>query len=105
MAWGRGYVQSPSFVSYLVSDTTIHSLYPSLTSLVLPFLADTAIHYDAKTIEALLDREQEGQDSAEAPGSENLLANEYLSSFKVASYVTKEVDDEVRVYVSMHDRF
>ena len=27
-------------------------------------------------------------------GSENLLANEYLSSFKVASYVTKELGEE-----------
>lgn len=56
--------------------------------------ADTAIHYDDKTIEALLDREQEGAEgteSADVPGNENLLANEYLSSFKVASYVTKEV--------------
>lgn len=56
--------------------------------------ADTTIHYDDKTIEALLDREQEG-DSMDVPGSENLLANEYLSSFKVASYVTKEVVEEV----------
>ena len=31
------------------------------------------------------------------PGSENLLANEYLSSFKVASYVTKEVQEEVNM--------
>ena len=30
----------------------------------------------------------------DVPGSENLLANEYLSSFKVASYVTKEVGEE-----------
>ncbi len=35
----------------------------------------------------------------DVPGSVNLLANEYLSSFKVASYVTKEVgedEEEVR---------
>ena len=63
-----------------------------------PLTADTTIHYDDRTIEALLDRDQEG-DSSEVPGSENLLANEYLSSFKVASYVTKEVEDvSVREY-------
>lgn len=60
-------------------------------------LADTTIHYDSKTIEALLDREQTGGDSVEAPGSVNLMANEYLSSFKVASYVTKEMDEEEEV--------
>lgn len=59
--------------------------------------ADSAIHYDDKTIEALLDRDQEGAaDSTEIPGSVNLMANEYLSSFKVASFVTKEVEEEVR---------
>ena len=65
--------------------------------------ADTAIHYDDKTIEVLLDREQEG-DGVDVPGSENLLANEYLSSFKVASYVTKEVgeeEEEVRIHHSI----
>ena len=56
-------------------------------------VADTAIHYDNKTIEALLDRDQEG-DGVDVPGTVNLLANEYLSSFKVASYVTKEVGEE-----------
>ena len=69
--------------------------------------ADTTIHYDAKTIEALLDRDQEGAetaDSADVPGSENLLANEYLSSFKVASYVTKEVVDEEEVSGPQHTR-
>jgi len=67
---------------------------PLLVSLLPWNLGDTTIHYDDKTIEALLDRDQElTGDSAEAPGSENMLANEYLSSFKVASYVTKEVDD------------
>ena len=49
----------------------------------------TTIHYDDKAIDALLDRDQEGEGD-EGPGSENLLANEYLSSFKVASYVMKE---------------
>lgn len=66
---------------------------PCTANLLL--VADTAIHYDAQTIEALLDREQEGgiEDSTDVPGSVNLMANEYLSSFKVASYVTKEVDE------------
>ena len=49
----------------------------------------TTIHYDDRAIDALLDRDQEGGID-EGPGSENLLANEYLSSFKVASYVMKE---------------
>ena len=49
----------------------------------------TTIHYDDRAIDALLDRDQEGE-GEEVPGSENLLANEYLSSFKVASYVMKE---------------
>ncbi len=77
------------------SEITVFQLVPTF-SMPRPLpTADTTIHYDAKTIETLLDRDQEGQDSAEVPGSENLLATEYLSSFKVASYVTKEVDDEV----------
>ena len=49
----------------------------------------TTIHYDDRAIDALLDRDQEGEID-EGPGSDNLLANEYLSSFKVASYVMKE---------------
>lgn len=66
------------------------------------YLADTTIHYDSKTIEALLDREHSGRDSVEAPGSVNLMANEYLSSFKVASYVTKEVEEEEEVSPTPH---
>lgn len=58
---------------------------------------DSTIHYDDKTVEALLDRDQEGEIS-EVPGSENLMANEYLSSFKVASYVTKEGVEDVRPF-------
>ena len=50
----------------------------------------TTIHYDDKAIAALLDRSQEGEE--EMIGSENLMANEYLSSFKVASYVMKETE-------------
>ena len=42
------------------------------------------IHYDDQAIEKLLDRSQEGIQEKE----EGL--NEYLSSFKVASYATRE---------------
>lgn len=49
---------------------------------------ETAIHYDDHAIEDLLDRTKEGIEQKE------LWANEYLSSFKVASYVTKEVEEE-----------
>jgi len=50
--------------------------------------AETAIHYDDAAIDSLLDRSKEGIEQKE------MLANEYLSSFKVASYVTKEQDEE-----------
>jgi len=46
------------------------------------------IHYDDATIEKLLDRSQEGIQEKE----EGL--NEYLSSFKVASYVTRETNED-----------
>ena len=46
------------------------------------------IHYDDQAIDRLLDRSQEGIQEKE----EGL--NEYLSSFKVASYATVENDDE-----------
>ena len=49
---------------------------------------ETAIHYDDAAIESLLDRSKEGIEQKE------MLANEYLSSFKVASYVTKEQEEE-----------
>lgn len=49
---------------------------------------DSTIHYDDKAIDELLDRSKEGIEQKE------LWANEYLSSFKVASYVTKDVEDE-----------
>ncbi|KAK7794704.1 hypothetical protein R5R35_008025 [Gryllus longicercus] len=49
---------------------------------------DEAIHYDDKAIDELLDRSKEGIEQKEN------WANEYLSSFKVASYVTKEGEDE-----------
>lgn len=50
--------------------------------------AENAIHYDDAAIDSLLDRSKEGIEQKE------MLANEYLSSFKVASYVTKEQEDE-----------
>ncbi|XP_068214865.1 chromodomain-helicase-DNA-binding protein Mi-2 homolog isoform X13 [Palaemon carinicauda] len=49
---------------------------------------DEAIHYDNRAIEELLDRSKEGIEQKEN------WANEYLSSFKVASYVTKEGEEE-----------
>lgn len=49
---------------------------------------ESAIHYDDKAIEDLLDRTKEGIEQKE------LWANEYLSSFKVAAYVTKEAEEE-----------
>jgi len=48
---------------------------------------DTAIHYDDKAIDELLDRSQEGIEQKE------MWANEYLGSFKVASYATKEAEE------------
>ncbi|XP_066991468.2 chromodomain-helicase-DNA-binding protein Mi-2 homolog isoform X2 [Anabrus simplex] len=52
---------------------------------------DEAIHYDEKAIDDLLDRTKEGEKEKEN------WANEYLSSFKVANYVTKEGEDEEEV--------
>lgn len=52
---------------------------------------DEAIHYDDKAVSELLDRSKEGIEQKEN------WANEYLSSFKVASYVTKEGDNEEEV--------
>lgn len=49
---------------------------------------DEAIHYDDKAVAELLDRSKEGIEQKEN------WANEYLSSFKVASYVTKEGETE-----------
>ena len=46
------------------------------------------IHYDDQAIEKLLDRSQEGIQEKEDG------LNEYLSSFKVASYATRETNDE-----------
>lgn len=49
---------------------------------------DEAIHYDDKAVAELLDRSKEGIEQKES------WANEYLSSFKVASYVTKDGEAE-----------
>uniref|UniRef100_A0A146KVC0 Chromodomain-helicase-DNA-binding protein Mi-2 n=2 Tax=Lygus hesperus TaxID=30085 RepID=A0A146KVC0_LYGHE len=49
---------------------------------------DEAIHYDDKAVEELLDRTKMGIEQKEN------WSNEYLSSFKVASYVTKEEDED-----------
>ncbi|KAK9502140.1 hypothetical protein O3M35_012729 [Rhynocoris fuscipes] len=52
---------------------------------------DEAIHYDDKAVEELLDRTKMGIEQKEN------WSNEYLSSFKVASYVTKEEDEDEEV--------
>ena len=49
------------------------------------------IVYDDETVEALLNRSQDGIEEKES------WANEYLSSFKVAQYQTKEETEEVEV--------
>jgi chromodomain-helicase-DNA-binding protein 4 len=49
---------------------------------------DEAIHYDDDAVEKLLDRSTEGVEEKEN------WANDYLSSFKVASYATKDQDEE-----------
>lgn len=50
-------------------------------------IAEDTIHYDTKAIDELLDRTQEGIEQKE------VWANDYLSSFKVAAYVTKDVEE------------
>ena len=52
----------------------------------------SVIHYDDHAIDRLLDRNQDATDDTELQSM-----NEYLSSFKVAQYVVKDEDDEVRV--------
>jgi chromodomain-helicase-DNA-binding protein 4 len=49
---------------------------------------EEAIHYDDKAVEDLVDRSKGGIEEKEN------WANEYLSSFKVASYSTKEEEEE-----------
>lgn len=64
-----------------------NSLLPSLDPSSFPAEGEeSSIHYDDDAIEALLDRSQE-EEGEVGPG-ENLLANEYLSSFKVGGWVT-----------------
>ncbi|XP_045783781.1 chromodomain-helicase-DNA-binding protein Mi-2 homolog isoform X2 [Maniola jurtina] len=52
---------------------------------------EEAIHYDDKAVGDLLDRSKEGIEQKES------WANEYLSSFKVANYSTKEGETEEEV--------
>ncbi len=52
---------------------------------------ENKIHYDDAAVEILLDRNQV---LPREEGEESEGLNEYLSSFKVASYVTKEQDEE-----------
>jgi chromodomain-helicase-DNA-binding protein 4 len=52
---------------------------------------ENKIHYDDAAVEMLLDRNQV---LPREEGEESEGLNEYLSSFKVASYVTKEQDEE-----------
>lgn len=52
------------------------------------------IHYDDDAISKLLDRSQDATEDTEI---QNM--NEYLSSFKVAQYVVKEEEGEVRIYL------
>ena len=54
---------------------------------------ENRIHYDDAAVENLLNRDQVAQ-APEGEGEESEGLNEYLSSFKVASYVTKEQDEE-----------
>ena len=49
------------------------------------------IHYDDKAIDRLLDRDQSATEDTEIQSM-----NEYLSSFKVAQYVVKDEEEEVR---------
>lgn len=56
---------------------------------------DEAIHYDDKAVDDLLDRTKMGIEQKEN------WSNEYLSSFKVASYVTKE-EEEVSIFKISH---
>ena len=53
------------------------------------------IHYDDKMIDALLDRNREEKDEEEKEGEDGKGMNEYLSSFKVATY--KYTDKEVSI--------
>lgn len=58
--------------------------------------SECRIVYDDGAIEKLLDRSQEGQEEKE------IAMNEYLSSFKVATYTVTE-GDEVRFHIAEVD--
>ena len=55
---------------------------------------EDAIVYDDEAVRQLLDRSQEGIEE------KNKLLDDYLSSFKVASYIVKEVQQEEEEEVS-----
>ncbi len=55
------------------------------------------IHYDDKAIEALLDRSREVE-SEDKDDKDNAHMNEYLSSFKVATYKYSETHVEVQTF-------
>lgn len=53
------------------------------------------IHYDDKAVEELLDRSKGEEAKTDEDGNENKeWSNDYLSSFKVATYATKDQDEE-----------
>ncbi|ALC44637.1 Mi-2, partial [Drosophila busckii] len=58
---------------------------------------EEAIHYDDKAVAELLDRSNRGIEEKES------WANEYLSSFKVASYATKEEEEEEETEIIKQD--
>ncbi|XP_055856577.1 chromodomain-helicase-DNA-binding protein Mi-2 homolog isoform X2 [Episyrphus balteatus] len=58
---------------------------------------EEAIHYDDKAVAELLDRSNRGIEEKES------WANEYLSSFKVASYATKEENEEEETEIIKQD--
>lgn len=57
---------------------------------------EESIHYNDKAVFELLDRSKEGIEQKEN------WSNEYLSSFKVASYVTKEEDEDVSSWLNIN---
>jgi len=64
------------------------------------------IHYDDKMIEALLDRNREEKEEEEKEGEDGKGMNEYLSSFKVATYeyTDKEPEPEREVIKEQMDK-
>ena len=61
-------------------------LFKDKQSVQMDGTGDSHIVYDDEAIEKLLDRTQEGQEEKQ------IEMNEYLSSFKVATYTVKEGD-------------